>query len=110
MIQDSSLSIVLMGAFFGLMAGISPGPLLALVISETLNHSRKEGIKVAIAPLITDLPIIILTWFVFSGLAKFDTVLNIISLAGGVFLVFIGYETLMVKEMSPSIEKKNLNH
>ncbi len=103
MIQDSPLSVILMGAFFGLMAGISPGPLLALVISETLSHGRKEGIKIAFAPLITDLPIILLTWFVFSRLAQFDTALNIISLAGGLFLAFIGYETLRAQGISAEI-------
>lgn len=50
-------TFLISGIIFGLSAGISPGPLLALVISETLKFGRKEGIKVAIAPLITDIPI-----------------------------------------------------
>lgn len=83
-----------MGAFFGFIAGISPGPLLALVITETLKHNRKEGIKIALSPLITDLPIILITYFIFSKLSQFDIILSIISLAGSIFFAYLGYETL----------------
>ena len=48
----------------GLAAGFAPGPLLVLVISETLQHSTRAGIKVAFAPVITDLAI------VFTGAGK----------------------------------------
>jgi hypothetical protein len=46
------------GIIFGLSAGLAPGPLLMLVISDTLRHGIKAGVKVALAPVITDLPII----------------------------------------------------
>ena len=59
----SSIAFLTMGAFLGLTAGLSPGPLLTLVITETLKHSRAAGIKIAVAPLITDVPIIIFTYF-----------------------------------------------
>jgi threonine/homoserine/homoserine lactone efflux protein len=38
------------GTLLGLAAGFAPGPLLVLVISETLKHNIKEGIKVSLAP------------------------------------------------------------
>ncbi len=44
----------MMGSVFGLTAGMSPEPLLKLVISETLKHNRSEGIKVSLSPLFTD--------------------------------------------------------
>lgn len=49
------------GTLLGLAAGFAPGPLLVLVISETLRHNIKAGIKVSIAPLITDVPIILIS-------------------------------------------------
>ncbi|MDY6953588.1 MAG: LysE family translocator, partial [Thermodesulfobacteriota bacterium] len=49
------------GIVLGLSAGFAPGPLLALVISQTLRHNAVEGLKVALAPLVTDLPIILIT-------------------------------------------------
>lgn len=66
MITESSLAILGMGTFFGLTAGISPGPLLTHVITETIKHNRREGIRIAFAPLFTDLPIILVSSFVFS--------------------------------------------
>jgi len=85
------------GTVLGLSAGIAPGPLLTLLISETLQHDTKSGIKVALAPIITDLPIIILTLFVLSRLSNFHTILGIISLAGGFVLLSMGYESIRTK-------------
>jgi threonine/homoserine/homoserine lactone efflux protein len=104
MITSSSSAIALMGAFFGLSAGISPGPLLTLVITETIKHNRKEGIKIALAPLITDLPIILITYFIFAKLSQFNIVLGIISILGGIFFVFLGYETVKTKVQDPQAQ------
>jgi threonine/homoserine/homoserine lactone efflux protein len=100
MISESSLTVLSMGAIFGLTAGISPGPLLTLVISETLQHSRSEGIKVALAPLITDVPIILITWLIFSQLSHFGVLLSIISFSGAVYFAFLGYNTMKIKELN----------
>jgi len=88
------------GTILGLSAGIAPGPILALVISETLNHDKWAGIKVALAPIITDLPIIILTLFILSKLSGFNTILGIISLVGGCFILYLGFESMGTKGMS----------
>ncbi|MCX9013779.1 MAG: hypothetical protein OIN89_03135 [Candidatus Methanoperedens sp.] len=52
-----TLTFLVSGMIFGLTSGISPGPLLTLVISETLKNGSSGGMKVAVAPLITDIPI-----------------------------------------------------
>jgi len=46
------------GIILGLVAGLSPGPMLALVIAETLKFGKEEGFKVAVSPLITDLVLV----------------------------------------------------
>ena len=38
--MDASLPFLLSGLLFGLVAGMSPGPLLTLVISETLRRDE----------------------------------------------------------------------
>ena len=63
------------GIILGLSAGIAPGPLLTLVISETIQHNIKSGIKVALAPVITDIPIVLLTFFIISKLSSFNLIL-----------------------------------
>ena len=89
MIQSETATYILLGATLGLSAGISPGPLLALVISESLQHGRKEGIKVALSPLITDLPIILISILLLAGLGKSSAAIGLIAFAGALFLVFL---------------------
>ena len=99
MIASLSAGIVL-----GLSAGFSPGPLLTLVISQSLKHGIKEGIKVAVAPLITDLPIILISIFVLARLANFRTVLGIISLIGGLFVLYLAYESFQTSRLRINIQ------
>ena len=89
------------GTVLGLSAGLAPGPLLTLVISETLQHDIKSGIRIAIAPLITDLPIILLTLLVLSKLSDFNHLLGIISLTGGCFILNMSFKNFRTRGMEP---------
>jgi len=93
------------GTMLGLSAGFAPGPLLALVISETLQHDIKSGVKVAFSPIITDLPIIILTLFVLSKLTSFHNILGVISLAGGCLILFMSYKSICTKAVELNLKK-----
>jgi threonine/homoserine/homoserine lactone efflux protein len=93
------LTFLTTGIILGLSAGFAPGPILALVISETLNHDKRAGIKVALAPIITDLPIIVLTLFIFSKLSEFHTILGVISILGGCFILYLGFESIRTRGM-----------
>jgi len=83
-----------LGMILGLSAGVAPGPLLTLVISETLRRDVGAGIRVALAPVATDLPIILLSVFVLSKLSGFHGILGLVSLAGGCFILLMGIESL----------------
>jgi len=85
------------GTLLGLAAGFAPGPLLVLVISETLKHNIKAGIKVSIAPLVTDVPIILLSLVILNRLADFRPVLACISIFGGLFILYLSYESLKTR-------------
>lgn len=94
---ESTFHFFAMGSLLGLSAGFSPGPLLTLAIAQTMKYNQKEGIKVALSPLITDLPIILLALLVFSQLSQFNTVLASISFVGGVFIAYLGIGSLKTK-------------
>jgi threonine/homoserine/homoserine lactone efflux protein len=98
------IDFLTIGVILGLSAGLAPGPLLTLVISETLQHDIKSGVKVALAPIITDLPIIILTIFVLVKLSNFHNILGIISLIGGFVILFMGYEIICSKGVELNIQ------
>ena len=88
------ISFLSAGVILGLSAGLSPGPLLALIISQTIKHGTREGAKVAIAPLITDFPIIILSTFVLARLSGYQSILGLVSITGGLFLSYLSYESI----------------
>ena len=77
---------------YGLSAGFSPGPLLALVISQTLRYGVREGIKASMAPLVTDLPIILVSVLILRSLSDSRFILGCISMAGGLFVTYLAYE------------------
>lgn len=95
--MTSELTFLFSGIVFGLSAGLSPGPLTTLVISESLKHGMREGMKVALAPLITDLPLILVAMFLLSRLSDMKPVIGMIFLCGSLFLAYLGYESLVFK-------------
>lgn len=97
-------SLVISAIVFGIAAGISPGPLLALIISETLQHGIKEGAKVAIAPLITDAPIIIISIIITSRLAGISLFAGTVSIIGGLYLTYLAYGLLKLKEVKINLK------
>jgi threonine/homoserine/homoserine lactone efflux protein len=98
------LEFLLSGIFFGLAAGTSPGPLLALVFSETVKYGRKEGVKIAISPLITEFPIILFVLLILSNLVKHGSIIGIISLFGACYLIHLGIKNLRVKTSVLEVE------
>ncbi len=101
------LSFLTTGVILGLSAGFAPGPLLALVISETMEHGVRAGAKVSLAPILTDLPIIIVTIFILAKLSSFHFVLGVISILGAFFILCMGIENLRIKGIDLAIKKNS---
>jgi len=93
----NALESLLSGIILGLVAGLSPGPILALLIGETLKFGKEEGFKVAVSPLITDSTIILITLLALSTLAEHDVVIGLVSIFGACYLIYLGLENLRVK-------------
>jgi threonine/homoserine/homoserine lactone efflux protein len=64
----------------------------------------KEGLKVALAPLITDLPIILITLFILTKLAHFELILGMISFLGGSFIFYLSYESIQTKPIEFEVQ------
>ena len=96
------LEAVVSAALLGLSAGSSPGPLMFLVISVSLSHGAKEGFKAALAPLITDLPIIVVALFLMTRLSQSGPLLGAVSLAGGLFVIYLGWGTVKTEGLDPA--------
>jgi threonine/homoserine/homoserine lactone efflux protein len=90
------------GVLLGLSAGLAPGPILALVLAQTLRHGSREGCKIALTPLITDPPIILVALAMASKLAELGHVLGIVCIAGGAFVLFLAWENF--RPLRPAAE------
>jgi len=95
-----------MGSLLGLSAGMAPGPLLTLVVSDTLAHDIRSGIRVALAPLVSDLPIVLLSLFILTKLTQFQSVLGGISLVGGGVIFYMGVKGLRTSGVVLNMGKK----
>ncbi|MBN2091216.1 LysE family translocator [candidate division KSB1 bacterium] len=93
------LSSFLTGFTLGFSAALAPGPLQALVISETMQHNSRAGLKVALAPLLTDAPIILFTVFILSQIADFNHILGGITIGGAIFLGYLGVQNLKISDL-----------
>ena len=92
-----AVEFLFLGAVLGLVQGLSPGPLVTLVVSETLKFGRGEGFKVAVSPLMTDSVVVVLVLVVLSSLAKYTVIIGVVSILGACYLIFLGVENLRVK-------------
>ncbi len=99
--------IIAVAFALGLTAGISPGPLSFLTVSETITKGKKAGFQVALSPLITDIPIICLSFILLSYLQNFHRLIGIISITGSFFILYLAYDAVFTKKVKPpdSLEK-----
>lgn len=87
---------------FGLSAGLSPGPLMTLVITETLKQGVPAGLRIAVAPLITDAPIIIGSLFLLATFAHAMTFVGIVALLGGCYIAWMGVQNIQFRGVESS--------
>ena len=97
-VQLIGLALVL-----GAISAISPGPLLALVVSSTLHRGFLAGLRIAVAPLLTDAPILGIGLLTLHALPA--AALGGIGLAGGLFLVGLGIQQALKarQDLLPSL-------
>jgi threonine/homoserine/homoserine lactone efflux protein len=87
--DSTSVSFFLQGAALGFSAALAPGPFQTYLISETLTGGWRRGAPIAFAPLITDLPIILLSLYLLDKLP--EDFLRVITLAGGAFVLYLAW-------------------
>ncbi|TKK86989.1 LysE family translocator [Herbidospora galbida] len=84
---------LMLGIGLGLGAGVAPGALLGLVITASLRGGFPAGLRMACVPLLSDLPVVVLS-IVLAG-ALPSGLLRGLSIAGGLYVVYLGAEAVM---------------
>ena len=106
--MEAHVALFIQGIALGLPAGLLPGPLFTLVIGEAVHHGRNAGMRVAIAPLFSDAPIIAVTVLVLSHLTAFHGILGSISLVGACFLCLLAYRSFSIEQADASKHPQSL--
>jgi threonine/homoserine/homoserine lactone efflux protein len=82
---------LLQGIGFGFAAASQPGPFQTYLISQTLTQGWKRTLPAALAPLVSDGPIILLCMLVLSQVPEWMR--SGLYIAGGLFIVYLAYGT-----------------
>ena len=94
------MDALLLGLSLGLAAGLSPGPLLFLVLREAARRGPTAGALAALAPLVTDAPVVAAAWLAAGRLP--EGALRLVGLFGGLWLLYSGLKGLLGKASPPS--------
>ncbi len=81
-----------LGLGIGWAAGITPGPLHTLIIVTAVQRGFRAGARVAVAPPLADIPVVPLSLLAVGAMS--DGVVRGLSAAGGLFVIWLGIDTL----------------
>ena len=80
---------IIQGVGYGFAAAIQPGPFQTYIIAQTLTRGWKPTLPAALAPLISDGPIIALCLLVLSQVPIWFQ--RFLYIAGGLFILYLAY-------------------
>jgi threonine/homoserine/homoserine lactone efflux protein len=82
------LSYLIFGISYAFAAAVQPGPLQTYIISQTLKKGWRFTLPAALAPAISDGPILLLVLFLLSTVP--DDFIFMLRIGGGIFLLYLG--------------------
>jgi threonine/homoserine/homoserine lactone efflux protein len=97
MLMNPIIPIVSAAMMLGLVSGLTPGPLLTLVVTEAFRKGFRSGAAVAVAPLITDVPIILVMTILVDSLNPIGWIFGCLYLLGSCYLVWLVVEVFRFK-------------
>ena len=85
------MNYIIFALTYALAASLQPGPFQAYLISQTLKNGWRKTFHIAFAPILSDIPILILIFFILTNLPP--SFINILRIIGGLFLFYLTYKT-----------------
>ena len=80
---------IIQGPGYGFAAAVKPGPFQTYLISQTLSKGWKRTLPTALAPLLSDGPIITLCLLVLSQVPAW--LQRFLYIAGGLFILYLAF-------------------
>jgi len=84
------ISYFIFGLSYSFACVVQPGPFQAYLFSQSITNGWRKTIPLVFAPLISDLPIIILVLFILTIVPP--AVLGILQCFGGIFLLYLAFK------------------
>ncbi len=85
------LTYLLFGITYAFAASIQPGPFQTFIFSQTLKIGWKRTLPAAFAPVISDIPIIILILLILTSIPS--GFLSFLQIGGGILLLYLAYSS-----------------
>lgn len=83
------IAVLLQGVSIGFAAGMTPGPLQAFLLTQTLTHGWRRAMWIVLSPLLSDGPIVALILLVLQTAS--DSLLRVVGLIGGAFVLYLAW-------------------
>jgi len=105
------INYLIFGITYAFACAVQPGPFQAYLLSQSLLNGWRKTIFLVFAPLLSDVPVIILVLFALTSLPH--SFLQILQCFGGLFLLYLAYNAYKVwrtfnkKEEQKSFTKQN---
>ena len=81
------LDFFLRGFTIGLNAGLLPGPIQTYLAQTSLIYGWRRAMIGVVAPLVADIPVILLSVLVLSNVS--DTAIRLLRIGGGLFILWL---------------------
>jgi threonine/homoserine/homoserine lactone efflux protein len=83
------INYLIIGITYSFACVVQPGPFQAFLFSQSLSKGWRKTIPLVFAPLISDIPVVLLVLLLLTKIP--DQSLRIIQIFGGLFLLFLAY-------------------
>ena len=83
------INYLIFGLTYSFACVVQPGPFQAFLFSQSITNGWRKTVPLVFAPLMSDLPVIILVLLVLTSVPH--EVLQVLQCAGGLFLIYLAY-------------------
>lgn len=94
---------------FGLVAGLNPGPLGVFVTHQTLSKGYRSGMLACLAPILTDVPIVLVVLLLQLQIGELDWFLALVAILGSFYLLYLAYRIYHTDNSADLKKSRNSN-
>jgi threonine/homoserine/homoserine lactone efflux protein len=99
------INYIIFGITYSFACVVQPGPFQAFLFSQSIKNGWRKTIPLVFAPLMSDLPVILLVLLVLTNVPH--EVLQVLQIVGGLFLLYLAYNAYQAwRSFTPNIEEE----